>query len=91
MNVKRWIGLLILIVGIVLIIFASYEKKRVAEAKGTMSTGKSFLPKNPMSDAFGNVMESKVTQYDAPLMWCTIGGIVLIIIGGGLLIFGRKK
>jgi uncharacterized membrane protein HdeD (DUF308 family) len=95
MNVKKAIGLLILIVGIILVIFAVYNKARVAAAKEKIATGKqmseSFFPKNPASEVVGGKMQAMASQYDEPLKWILIGGVVLIVIGGGMLIFGRKR
>ena len=46
---------------------------------------------NAVGNAVGGVLEGQAGKYDTPVMLCEIGGIVLIVLGGGILYFSRKK
>jgi hypothetical protein len=94
-NIKRIIGIIILIVGIIVILFANYEKGRIAKAQGNIQKGTSLFSGHSVGDqvgqAVGGAMESKVSSYSTPVMILMIGGIVLIVIGAGMALFCRKK
>lgn len=92
MHKKRIIGLVILIIGIVLLVFGLYAKSRVAGARSDIGhITHSPFGENRATNAVGGVLEAKVGQYDQPVFWCLVGGIVLIVIGGGIMLFSRKK
>jgi len=87
---KKLTGLVLLLAGVVLFIFAKYEINRVGNAKAMVSRGTGMFSGNA-AGAVGNYAEGKLSAYDAPLMLCEIGGIVLVVLGAGMLYFGRKK
>jgi hypothetical protein len=91
MKTKKIAGLVVLLLGVVLFIFAMYEKGRVNNAKGSISRGSSMFSGNAVGNAVGGVLEGEAGKYDTPIMLCEIGGIILIVLGGGILYFGRKK
>ncbi len=91
MNYKRIIGVIVLVIGVVLIIFAADAMKRISSAKNAVSGASGFMPNNPAGNMVTGSMEKAASQYDVPVMICLIGGIVLVLVGGGMAIFCRKK
>lgn len=104
MNYKRIIALIIALFGVVLVIFANYEKGRIqmieAKIQAHLAEGKKLFQGNPFDAAVGNAvtgsMEQQAAQeiakYQQDLVWCLYGGIALIVIGGvGLFFFKNKK
>lgn len=91
MNGKRITGLIVFLIGIVLIIFAVYNKNRVAEAKSDINKGTSFFGNNAAGNTVTGVLEGKASQYDTPLKICLYGGIVLVIIGGAVMLFCKSR
>lgn len=92
MKSKRLIGLVLLIIGIVLICFGLYGKSRQAGARSDIGhvTNNPF-GQNKATDAVGDILEGKVSEYNKPIFWCFAGGIALIVIGGGMMICCRCK
>jgi hypothetical protein len=94
-SVKRIIGIIILIIGVIVILFANYEKGRIAKAEGNIKKGTSlFSGHSAGSEAgrsVGGAMENKVASYSTPVMILKIGGIVLVVIGVCMALFCRKK
>ena len=90
MNTKRMIGIVILIVGVIAILYANYQKGRIANAEGNIKKGESFFSGGAAS-AVGGAMEGKVSSYKTPVMLLMIGGIVLVVIGGGMALFCHGK
>ncbi len=88
---KKLAGLVVLLAGVVLFIFAKYEQHRVGNAKSSVSRGTSMFSGNAVGSAVGGVVEGKLSEYDTPLKLCEIGGLVLIVLGAGVLYFARKK
>ncbi len=88
---KKIIGLVVLLAGVVLFIFAKYEQHRVGNAKSSFSRGTSMFSGNAVGSAAGGVIEGNLSQYDTSLKLCEIGGIVLVVLGAGILYFSRKK
>ncbi len=95
MNTKRIIGIVILIIGIIAILYANYQRKRIAEAHGNIEKGTSMFSGSSVGSgvgkAVGGAMDSKVSSYNAPVMMLMIGGIVLVVIGAGMAFFCRCK
>lgn len=91
MKSKKLGGLVVLAIGVVLFIFSMYEKSRVNSAKSSISRGTSMFSGNAVGNAAGGYMEGQASKYDTTLMLCQVGGIVLIIIGGGMVYWFRRK
>lgn len=97
MNRKRIVGLILLILGIIAVIYANHQKGRVARAKQDIHEGSNVfsIGGNSVAEGVGSKIEgslqAKASQYDAPLMWIQIGGIVVGVIGIGMLFCGCKK
>lgn len=92
MNTKRISGLVIFLIGLALVIFGLYAKGRQASARSDAGfvTNNPF-GKNQVTETVGGIVEGKISQYNQPIFWCLVGGIVLIVVGGGILICSRKK
>jgi hypothetical protein len=88
---KKVMGLVVLLAGVVLFIFAKYEQHRVGDAKGTFGRGTSMFSGNAVGNSVSGYVEGRLSQYDTPLKLCEIGGLVLIVLGAGILYFSRKK
>jgi hypothetical protein len=88
---KKLIGLITLLAGVVLFIFAKYEQNRVGNAKGMFSRGSSMFSGNAVGNSVGGYVQGELSQYDTQLKVCEIGGLILIVFGAGVLYFARKK
>lgn len=88
---KKLTGLVVLLIGVVLFIFAKYEQRRVSHAKGTVSRGKSMFSGSDVSNTASGMIEGHISQYDTPLKLIEIGSIVLVVVGAGIFYFSRKK
>ena len=95
MSTKRLVGIIILIVGVIAIIYANYEKGRIAKAHGNIEKGTSLFSGHSAGSqagqAVGGMLEGKVDSYNTPVMLLMIGGIVLVIVGGSMALFCCKK
>jgi len=95
MSTKRIIGIVILIIGIIAILYANYQKGRIAEAEGNIQKGTSLFSGQSVGGqvgkAYGGAMEDKVSSYNTPVMLLMVGGVVLVIIGAGMALFCKKK
>ena len=88
---KKVIGVVALLAGVVLFIFAKYEQNRVGSAKETVGRGTSMFSGNAAGSAVTGVINNELSQYDTPLKLCEIGGLILIVLGAGVIYFARKK
>jgi hypothetical protein len=84
-------GLVVLLAGVFLFVFAKYEQYRVGNAKSSINRGTSMFSGNAVGSGVGRVLVGEASQYDTPLKLCSIGGIILVVLGAGILYFGRKK
>jgi predicted MFS family arabinose efflux permease len=95
MSTKRIIGIVVIIVGIIAICYANYQRHRIAEAQGNIKKGTGLFSGsstgNQVGQAVGGVMEGKVSSYNTPVMLLMIGGIVLVVVGAGMVFFCCKK
>jgi hypothetical protein len=90
-NTKRIIGIVVLIVGIIAVIYASHLKGRIASSESNVKTGTSLFGGNPVGSAVGGVMEGKISSYKGPVMMLMIGGIILVVVGAGMALFCRGR
>jgi len=91
MNLKRILGLIILVVGVGLVIYAYYGKQDMAVAYTDIDSKTSIIPDNPVKGIIKGELNARVDQYEKPIRMLFIGGGALIVIGGALLIFGRSR
>lgn len=97
---KRLIGIIFLIAGIVLLVFGYYEKGQINQkgqnAHESIQKGQGMFQENPVGQAVGGSLQQQVTEkvahYQHLVMWIMIIGGVVAIIGIGMLIScGCKK
>lgn len=91
MHPKKITGVVAIIIGVIVLIFALYVRGRVAEAKGQVSKGSSFLPDNAVDRGITGALEGKLSAYDIPIMIGLVGGIVLIVVGAGIIYRYRRR
>ncbi|MBI2742425.1 MAG: hypothetical protein HYX48_00715 [Chlamydiales bacterium] len=92
MNIKRIIGIVVMLVGVAAILYALNASGRIAEAKGNIEMATSQMPKDATSELIGGILKSKASQYDSQVLALLIGGIALVVVGGAVAICcGRKK
>ncbi len=77
-------------------------KARVQSAESSVSTSSSILSLNPMTDQVGQAVSKSankkiakgkedIAKYEALASKLQIAGVVLIVIGVGIVILGRKR
>lgn len=91
MNYKRISGLIILIIGIALIAYALHSMKRISETKSDIGTYTKPFSKTPIGKAVEDTLMTKASEYDTQVRWLLIGGITLVVVGGIIIIFSRKR
>ncbi len=106
MNIKRVIGLIIVILGIGLIFLSFYINQRVTSELGSVKEKTDFLENNPLTDAGGSTAktvtgtashqinraaERKAAPYTVQAAWCLKSGIGLVAVGAIVVIFGRSR
>ncbi|NGX45408.1 MAG: hypothetical protein K940chlam2_00560 [Chlamydiae bacterium] len=91
MNLKRILGLIILVIGVGLVIYGYYGKQDMAAARADIDSKTAIIPNNPIKGIVKGELQSRVDQYEGPVRMLFIGGAALIVIGGVLLIFGRSR
>ena len=105
MNVKRIIGLVLVLVGITGFFYANYQQGRIdvagVDAQKKIDQGKGLFKGNPVAEAFGNSLAgsaekdvaSKIATYEQQVQLLRMGSIFVIVIGAVMVIFcsSRKK
>lgn len=91
MNLKRILGLIILVIGVGLVIYGYYGKQDMAAARADIDSKTAIIPDNPLKGMVKSELNARVDQYEGSVRMLFIGGAALIVIGGVLLIFGRSR
>lgn len=91
MSTKRIVGFVLLIVGIIAIIYAVHSMNRISSAKSEIQTLASPFSGSSGGRAVGGMLEGKASQYDSTVRMLFIGGIILVVVGGGVVLFSRKR
>jgi hypothetical protein len=77
-------------------------KEEIASGKKSVKTTQQLFSWNPVSKQVGQGLTSgaqkqiaagelTIAQYEKLFMWCEYGGIALIVVGAGLILFGRTQ
>jgi len=85
------VGLVVFLAGIGAIGYASHAKGRISKAKKDIDMLTSPFEGSSGGDAARGVLRGKASQYDNDVRLLTIGGVILICIGGALAITGLRK
>lgn len=103
---NKTIGLICFIIGIVLIVLSMYVSNTVTERVGQANQRAERLTNNPLTErggegaqVAGGVVRERVREaaneraapYERATFWGYILGGCLIVLGGGMFIFGSKK
>ncbi len=93
---KKWIGILLVIVGLAALVISHTIKSRVGEDMGNVNAIVSPLSRAGQGGRMaGGIIEERASGeasgYLKNAEFLMLGGIVLIIIGGCLIFFCKKK
>jgi hypothetical protein len=91
MSIRRIIGMVACLVGIALIIYAVHSMNVISEAKSEVKNMTNHMSGNYVGRRISGDMQSHASQYDTEVKTGLYAGIVLVVIGGGLIYFCRKK
>ena len=91
MNKKQISGLVLVVLGIALTIFAIHSMNRISDAKRDVKGFNSIISDVPMGGVVGNALEGKASEHDTEVLLCLIGGIVLILGGGAIFLYRKKQ
>jgi len=91
MNVRRVVGISLIVVGVIVVIFSVDAMHRISEAKSGVRQATRPLSGNPIGKVLTQSIESQTSQYDSEIMLCLIGGIALVVLGGGVCLYRHKK
>ena len=83
MKKQKIAGIILVVIGIVVFLFAIYAKNRVSEAKHNVQKSSGMFSDNPINKQISGAIEQKISSYDSPLMWAMVGGIVVTLLGVG--------
>jgi hypothetical protein len=64
---------------------------RIANAKSGLHSLTEPFSGHSSGKTASDMLEAKVSQYDIPVMVILVGGIVLVIVGGSVVGFGKRK
>lgn len=92
MSVKKIVGLVALVIGLVLLGYGIYGTHRMSEARGDIESKTRYVPGEAVRGAVRGEFYAEVDKYKTPVALCYIGA-ALFIIGGGVILFykGKKK
>jgi hypothetical protein len=88
MHVKQIASLAVIVLGVVLIGYGAYSTRNISSARSEIQKVKQS--KNPIVKSASQDLDKKIAQYSSEKNWYFIGGVILVILGGGALVFTRK-
>lgn len=95
MNKKRIVGIVIAIIGIVMILFSNYIAGQVAIAQQNVQETTSMFSGNRVGKSVGDVANQAVAERSGPYLALSrglkIGGVILIVVGVGFVVFGGRR
>src|ERR1700679_3959434 len=103
MNVGRVVGCVLLALGIISIVLASYVANMVAiesgKAQAKIAKGESMFQGNPFSEMVGGAVvgsakdqvASEVAKYNQIVLLMRVGGIFVAVVGAGMAVFCKGK
>jgi uncharacterized protein YpmB len=102
-NTKRTIGIILIVVGVITVFYANFQKQRIAEAGAKayqqIEQGNQLFQGNPVGQALGGAATgsfkkktaSEIAKYNHLVQIVMIGGIIVAVVGAGMAIFCSKK
>jgi hypothetical protein len=95
MDYRWFIGLLLLIVGIIFFIFSVHATKKIADANTLSQNISDFFQHNPTWNPiikfFGGQAQEKIEYYSHQVLVIQIGSVVLTAVGAVMMVIFRKK
>lgn len=85
------ISLVVVLAGLVLFCVGLYAKHRVGQVRQSIHSTSSLLPDNPVNREIGKALDEKISSYDSPIFFSIAGGVLLVVIGVGALIYIKKR
>lgn len=85
------ISLVVVLAGLLLFCVGMYARHRVGQVRQSIHSTSSLLPDNPVNRGIGKALDEKISAYDAPIFFSITGGIVLVVIGVGALVYIKKR
>ena len=91
MSYKRIIGAVVSLIGIAMIIYAIHSLNVISNAKTNVKNMSHQMSGNYVGKRLGSDMESEANKYDTEVKTGLCIGIAFVVIGCGLIFFGKKK
>ena len=91
MNVKKVIGGLIFVIGIVMAIYAVHSMGRINQAKGDVNALTGAFGEHKGSKFANKALTSQASKYDTDVMILLVMGIVFIVAGGSVALISKKR
>ncbi len=91
MKTCKIVSCLLVLLGAILFAVAMYAKVRVKAIKSTVDTGSKFFSHNPIDQGIGKGLDAKFASYNTPIVLGMVGGVVLVAVGLGVFIYGRRR
>jgi uncharacterized protein (UPF0333 family) len=90
MNIKRWIGLVLFLAGIVFVIMAMHYMGQIGEAQEMINKSETAMS-NTWADVAGGAASHEVGKYTPKVKALLYSGIAIGVIGLLMLIFCKSK
>ena len=91
MGYKRIAGAVTSLAGIALIIYAVHSMSVISNAKAQLKNMSNQMSGNYVGKMMGTEMQARANAYDTPVQVGLYTGVGIVIIGAGLIFFGKKK
>lgn len=91
MSIRRILGMVACLIGITLIIYTVHSMSVISGAKSKVKNMSNQMSGNYVGRRISEDMQSRASQYDSEVKIGLYSGIALVVIGGGLIYFYRKK
>jgi hypothetical protein len=91
MSKKQITGVVIGVLGAILAIYALYNMKKIANAKGTITEATSPFAGTGAGDLAHQGLMSKASEYDNTVTTMLVGGVFMVIVGGIMTCTGSKR
>lgn len=90
MNKKQYIGVVILLLGVLMLAYANHSKGKVESAREEVGLLTNPFSSNSTGRFAKHSAEHKFDHYDLEIRWLYIGGIALVIAGAAATYICRR-
>jgi hypothetical protein len=91
MKVKKVIGGLIFILGIVMVIYSIHSMQRINQAKGDINSLTGPFGDKKGAKYANKALTSQASKYDTDVMILLVSGIVCVALGGSVALMAKKR